>query len=394
MPLTAEQFAPVWERYRYNFMRYLTAISRHAERRAMERLLERGYPRLAMNFAAPLSLLAARPLRLTELADALGASKQLCLQSLKPIEQAGYIRREPDPQDKRARLVTLTESGQQLIQHAFEEMQAIQDDYEARIGAERVKALGECLRGAAQAMQVPGEGLRRDRGLPVPARLSPLSRNLQERLMTLTASQGHNLQYSFAQVLSAIDLNGTPVAALAQLNGVTTQAISRIAGELENQGYIERSTSGSDRRARHIFFTPRGLELIRDSVSSVQRLGAELSEHLGKKGLLEMEALARQLYEALALESGLLKPFAPAADCRLFNGDATTAAPPRPSTQAVLLFLAGQIDADLLQQTNGLLTLRENPSCPERDISALENTLSRGQQDQLRQLLSRLSGDE
>ena len=366
--------------------------------------LERGHPRLAMNFAAPLSLLASRPLRLTELAEALGASKQLCLQSLKPIEQAGYIRREPDPQDKRARLVTLTDSGQKLIQHAFEEMQAIQDDYETRIGADRVRALGDCLRAAAQAMQVPGEGLRRGRGLPVPTRLSPLSRSLQERLMALTASQGHNLQYSFGQVLSAIDINGTPVAALAQLNGVTTQAISRIAGELETLGYIERSTSGRDRRARHIFFTPRGLELIRDSVSSVQRLGAELSETIGKKGLVEMEALARQLYEALALESGLLKSFAPPAGSTLFrdtqfrdtqfNGSTAASAPARPSPQALLLYLAGQISPDLLTDHNGQPALKPPVTCTANELGAIDQRLTSSQRRELAQLLSLLSGEE
>ena len=60
----------------------------------------------------------------------------------------------------------------------------------------------------------------------------------------------------------------------------------------------------------------------------------------------------------------------------------------------MLLFLAEQIDADLLQRTNDLITLRENPSCSSRDVNALKDTLSAGQQKQLRHLLSRLSGDE
>nr|WP_246387109.1 MarR family transcriptional regulator [Litorivivens lipolytica] len=346
-----------------------------------------------MNFAAPLSLLAARPLRLTELADALGASKQLCLQSLKPIEQAGYIERQPDPDDKRARLVTLTSSGEELIQHAFEEMQAIQDDYEARIGAARVRALNDCLRTAAHAIDVPGEGLRSGRGLPLPARLSPLSRTLQERLMTLTARQGHNLQYSFGQVLGAVDINGTAIATLAQLNAVTTQAISRIAGELESLGYIERSTSGNDRRSRHIFFTPRGLELIRDSVTSVQQLGDELSTTLGKKGLLEMEALARQLYEALDLERGLLQSFAPGPDSRLFNGDATMAPSP-PSPQTLLLFLAQQIAPELLDRSGDTVSLPSPLSCSADRLGALDRKLTAEQQRTLNQLLSRLAEAE
>ncbi len=389
MSLPADQFAPVWEQYRHNFMRYLTAIARHSERSAMERLTERGHPRLAMSFSAPLSLLGARPLRLTELADALGMSKQLCLQSLKPLEKAGYIERRDDPKDKRAKLVVLTPVGDSLIQHALEEMQAIQEHYQTLIGETAVQSLGRHLKEASAALQVPGEGIRANNGLPVSARLTPLSRILQERLMAITASLGHNLQFSFGQVLSAIDLDGTPVAELARLNAVTTQAISRIAGELENLGYISRTLADNDRRSRQLRFTSKGLGLIRDSVQSVQTLADELSAAMGENSFAKLEEQLQRLYYGLELESGLLKPFNARAVESLFSSGPADYA--RSADRiAALLYLADQLG--LTRRTADSIELLSSAQSPRsaQQLQDIHDRLNRDQQHNLASLVAAL----
>lgn len=369
MSLTPEQLPHLWQRYRFNFMRYISAIARHAERQAMERLTARGYPRLAMNFSAPLSLLGSGPLRLTELAEALGVSKQLCLQTLKPIEQAGYIRRQADTQDKRAKLVVLTPQGKTLISDALEELQAIHRDYDTLIGAARTATLADTLRLASKALKVPGERIYAGNPVPLTATISPLARTLQERLMRITADLGHPLQFSFAQVLTSIDLDGTPVATLAQLNGVTTQAISRIAGELETLGYIRRASSSHDRRSRKLLFTPRGLALLRDSVDSVQKLADELIATMGKKTFTQMEALSRSLYDALQLERGMLGDFQSALAEQLLSG---TAAEPRPplSSTALLAYLAARLDPELISETNGELRLNLDALASREGLSS------------------------
>lgn len=390
MPLTSEQFPDTWQRYRFNFMRYITAITRHTERQAMDRLTARGYPKLAMSFSAPLSLLAARPLRLTELADTLNISKQLCLQSLKPIEQAGYIERRADRADKRAKLVALTATGEQLIADALEEMLAIQQHYEGLIGSARISALSTCLRDASRVFSIPGERYYAGHSVPVSARITPLARTLQEKLMQITASLGHPLQFSFVQVLGSIDLAGTPVAALAQLNGVTTQAISRIAGELESLGYIRRASSSHDRRSRRIYFTPRGLELIRDSVASVQTLADELMSALGKKSFLQLESLSRALYDALELETGMLQDYRPELAEQMLSNL------PQPAqaadSTAILLYLAATLDASLLQTRNGELQLAAPAlrAHTKATVEALGTSLSGNDKVALGQLLRKL----
>lgn len=390
MSLPADQFAPVWEQYRHNFMRYLTAIARHSERSAMERLTERGHPRLAMSFSAPLSLLGARPLRLTELAEALGMSKQLCLQSLKPLEKAGYIARRNDPKDKRAKLVVLTAVGESLIQHALEEMQSTHEHYISLIGEAAVKNLNRLLKEASRALQVPGEGIRAGNELPVSARLTPLSRILQERLMAITASLGHNLQLSFGQVLGAIDLDGTPVAELARLNAVTTQAISRIAGELENLGYISRTLADNDRRSRHLRFTAQGLGLIRDSVQSVQTLADQLSSSMGEDNFAKLEELLQRLYYGLDLESGLLKPFNARAVAALFSSTPSDYTPSADRV-AALLYLAEQLgltrrSGDAIELLSTALGSRTAPQLQE-----IRDRLDHDQQQNLSNLIAALT---
>ena len=60
---------------------------------------------------------------------------------------------------------------------------------------------------------------------------------LKHRLMALTAAKGHpDLKLSFAQVLSAIGPQGGRIQQMAELQGVTKQAISAIAVELEDLG--------------------------------------------------------------------------------------------------------------------------------------------------------------
>ena len=52
--------------------------------------------------------------RPTEIADQLQISKQSVHELLGHLEQRGYLTREPDPTDGRARIVRLTERGRQL----------------------------------------------------------------------------------------------------------------------------------------------------------------------------------------------------------------------------------------------------------------------------------------
>lgn len=52
------------------------------------------------------------PVRLTELATALGLDPSSVSRQVSAVEKAGYVRREPDPSDGRATRLVLTEQGE------------------------------------------------------------------------------------------------------------------------------------------------------------------------------------------------------------------------------------------------------------------------------------------
>lgn len=55
------------------------------------------------------------PLRLSTLAERLGLDLSTVSRQVPGLEQAGWLVREPDPHDRRAQLLRLTEAGQQAL---------------------------------------------------------------------------------------------------------------------------------------------------------------------------------------------------------------------------------------------------------------------------------------
>ncbi len=80
-----------------------------------------------------------------EIAEELNASKQAVNDLLRDLEEMGYITREIDPTDRRARIVRLTRTGQKLEKHMFEAARQAEHRLEKGIGKGRVKELRNAL---------------------------------------------------------------------------------------------------------------------------------------------------------------------------------------------------------------------------------------------------------
>ena len=59
------------------------------------------------------------PLRVKELADAVVLSPTAMSRFVDRVEAAGYVRREPDPDDRRALRVTITDEGRALLKRMW-----------------------------------------------------------------------------------------------------------------------------------------------------------------------------------------------------------------------------------------------------------------------------------
>ena len=83
--------------------------------------------------------------RLAELADAAQVSKQTVGSIVDQLERSGYVRRVPDPTDARARLVTVTAKGHELVQLTIPVVRQVEAAWAAHLGAARTRQLREAL---------------------------------------------------------------------------------------------------------------------------------------------------------------------------------------------------------------------------------------------------------
>ena len=94
-------------------------------------------------------------MRLTELAQLAGMTKQSVGELVDDLVDLGYVERIPDPQDRRAKLICLTDRGIEAQRVGFGLLAEIEDRWAERFGAPRVKQLRKLLEEAV-GEDVPG----------------------------------------------------------------------------------------------------------------------------------------------------------------------------------------------------------------------------------------------
>jgi DNA-binding MarR family transcriptional regulator len=109
-------------------------------------------------------------MRLTELASLAGLTKQSVGEIVDDLADLGYLERYPDPTDKRAKLIRLTEKGLEAQRIGFSLFAKLEEDWAETFGTERIAALRSLLEEVALAKApaaVPE--LARPAGTPEPA---------------------------------------------------------------------------------------------------------------------------------------------------------------------------------------------------------------------------------
>jgi DNA-binding MarR family transcriptional regulator len=109
-------------------------------------------------------------MRLTELANLAGLTKQSVGEIVDDLAGLGYLERYPDPTDKRAKLIRLTEKGLKAQRIGFSLFEKLEEDWAAAFGADRLGALRSLLEEVALA-KAPGAvpELARPAAAPEPA---------------------------------------------------------------------------------------------------------------------------------------------------------------------------------------------------------------------------------
>jgi DNA-binding MarR family transcriptional regulator len=93
--------------------------------------------------------------RLTELAERAGLTKQAVAEVVADLEQLGYVERALDPDDRRAKVIRLTELGADAHRAALGIFAEIEEGWAERYGAERMAELRDLLEEIAADYRPP-----------------------------------------------------------------------------------------------------------------------------------------------------------------------------------------------------------------------------------------------
>lgn len=83
--------------------------------------------------------------RPSDIASRVGVTRQAIHQTINELVEMGFLKLEPDPRDRRAKVVVFTETGAKIGGDAVDALQQIEQSLSSRIGGERVLALREAL---------------------------------------------------------------------------------------------------------------------------------------------------------------------------------------------------------------------------------------------------------
>lgn len=84
-------------------------------------------------------------MRLTALANLAGMTKQSVGEVVDDLVARGYVKRIPDPEDKRAKLICLTERGERAQATGLALFAKVEEQWKERYGAERIQQLRKLL---------------------------------------------------------------------------------------------------------------------------------------------------------------------------------------------------------------------------------------------------------
>ncbi len=84
-------------------------------------------------------------MRLTRLADLANITKQSAGEIVDDLVDLGYVKRIPDPDDRRAKLICLTERGEEAQRFGFGIFAEVERRWMERYGRERIDRLREVL---------------------------------------------------------------------------------------------------------------------------------------------------------------------------------------------------------------------------------------------------------
>lgn len=225
--------------------------------------------------------------RLTTIAARASLTKQSMIELVDKAEALVLVERRPDPDDKRAKVVTLTPLGRTLLEKLHQGIVAAEHEVAQVVGCAFLLDLKRELRGyvaapvatddmACQAPPAGGDAAWRTDNV---GRLFSLAaRRFVRNVLHAVHERGYR---EVTEVLLALfrnlDLGGARLTAIASRARMTKQSMRELVDRAEALGFVERRGDPADGRAKVILFTAGGLVMLDELRQGVARAEADFS---------------------------------------------------------------------------------------------------------------------
>lgn len=130
---------------RTNIGRIMNEAVRVFEQRVLELMREKGFGDLGAAHVNLTRHLDEDGSRLTELADRAAMTKQSMRELVEQVERAGLVKREPDPDDGRAKIIVFTPAGRKWLEAFGESVATAEMEMADVIGDERLRGARDAL---------------------------------------------------------------------------------------------------------------------------------------------------------------------------------------------------------------------------------------------------------
>jgi DNA-binding MarR family transcriptional regulator len=123
----------------------LVQLTRLTQTELFERLVAAGLTDARVPHTHVTAYIKAEGSRLTELAAAARMTPPAMSELVDDLQRLGIVERRPDPRDRRAKLICLTDAGWEAMRTARGILREIEREYAALVGRERFEAAATTL---------------------------------------------------------------------------------------------------------------------------------------------------------------------------------------------------------------------------------------------------------
>ena len=118
---------------------------------------------------------------------------------------------------------------------------------------------------------------------------------LGHQIVAGVVGAGYPQRPAHSAVFAHIDLAGTRLTDLATRANITPQAMGELVDDLEMLEYVRRLPDPSDRRAKLIVLTDKGLGCLQAAFDTIAGIESRLEELLGRRKLDQLRANLRRI---------------------------------------------------------------------------------------------------